>query len=110
MGVYLAQLNILIRVTGATRGIGARIALALSGAGADLVLVQRNDSNTSTRDEIRGKGGPDGKGGKAEIVVCDLGDKTQVGGLIAKVTGEMGRTLDIVVNCGKSPSRLLFCQ
>ncbi|ORX36864.1 hypothetical protein BD324DRAFT_627480 [Kockovaella imperatae] len=87
-------------VTGATRGIGARLALALSKAGADLILVQRNESNTSTREQVRSSGGPEGKGGKADIVVCDLADKDQVGGLIEKVTKGMGRELDIVVNCG----------
>ncbi|GFZ44184.1 hypothetical protein JCM24511_01905, partial [Saitozyma sp. JCM 24511] len=87
-------------ITGGTRGIGARMALALSKAGADLILVQRNDTNTTTRDQIRAEGGIEGKGGKADIVVCDLADRKDVAGLIPKVTGEMGRVLDIVVNCG----------
>jgi 2-deoxy-D-gluconate 3-dehydrogenase len=82
------------RLTGATRGIGANLALALSKAGADLILVQRNNTNTTTLDLVKSSGG------KADIVVCDLADKVAVGGLIGKVTGEMGRKLDIVVNCG----------
>lgn len=73
------------------------MALALSKAGADVILVQRNDTNTTTRDQLRSEGG-----GKADIVVCDLSSKEDVGGLIAEVTGEMGRVLDIVVNCGMS--------
>jgi 2-deoxy-D-gluconate 3-dehydrogenase len=77
------------------------MALALSKAGADLILVQRNNTNTSTQDLIKKEGGFDGKGGKADIVVCDLGDKKDVAELIPHVTGEMGRTLDIVVNCGE---------
>jgi 2-deoxy-D-gluconate 3-dehydrogenase len=77
------------------------MALALSKAGADLILVQRNDTNTATRDQIRAEGGIDSKGGKADIVVCDLADRKDVAGLIPKVTGEMGRVLDIVVNCGE---------
>lgn len=82
------------RITGATRGIGARLALALSKAGADLILVQRNDTNTATKEAI------EKAGGKADIVVCDLSSKEDVGKLIPRVTGELGRTLDIVVNCG----------
>jgi short-subunit dehydrogenase len=82
------------RITGATRGIGARLALALSKAGADLILIQRDESNTTTRDTIRKAGG------KADIVVCDLSDKVEVAKLIPKVTGELGRVLDVVVNCG----------
>jgi 2-deoxy-D-gluconate 3-dehydrogenase len=87
-------------LTGATRGIGANLALAISKAGADLILVQRNSTNTTTADVVKAQGGLNGQGGKADIVVCDLADKVAVGGLIGKVTGEMGRTLDIVVNCG----------
>jgi 2-deoxy-D-gluconate 3-dehydrogenase len=81
-------------VTGGTRGIGAKIALALSKAGADLILVQRNTTNTATLDAIKAEGG------KADIVVCDLADKASVEKLIPHVTGELGRTLDIVINCG----------
>jgi 2-deoxy-D-gluconate 3-dehydrogenase len=89
-------------LTGATRGIGASLALALSKAGADLILVQRNNTNTATSDLVKSTGGLDQKGGKVDIVVCDLADKVAVGALIGKVTGELGRTLDIVVNCGES--------
>ena len=80
-------------ITGATRGIGARMALALSKAGADLILIQRDTTNTTTRDAITSAGG------KADIVTCDLSNKAQVSGLIAKVVSG-GRVLDIVVNCG----------
>ncbi|WRT66177.1 uncharacterized protein IL334_003130 [Kwoniella shivajii] len=81
-------------ITGATRGIGARMALALSKAGADVILVQRNTSNTTTKDEIVKSGG------KADIVVCDLSSSEDVSKLIPHVTGELKRTLDVVVNCG----------
>ncbi|KAK8864232.1 hypothetical protein IAR55_001478 [Kwoniella newhampshirensis] len=81
-------------ITGATRGIGSRMALALSKAGADIILVQRNTTNTATRDSIVSSGG------KADIVVCDLASAEQVSKLIPHVTKELGRTLDIVVNCG----------
>lgn len=82
------------RITGATRGIGARMALALSRAGADIILVQRNTTNTSTKETI------EKAGGKADIVVCDLASKDDVARLIPHVVGELKRTLDIVVNCG----------
>jgi NADPH:quinone reductase-like Zn-dependent oxidoreductase len=80
-------------ITGGTRGIGASMALALARAGADVVLVQRSTENAETHDQIKALGR------KVEIVVCDLADKVQVGGLIAKVV-EKGHVLDIVVNCG----------
>lgn len=81
-------------ITGATRGIGQRMAVALSKAGADVILVQRDTKNTATKDLI------EKEGGKADIVVADLADKESVGKLIPHVTGELGRVLDIVVNCG----------
>lgn len=87
------------------------MALALSRAGADLILVQRNDTNTTTRDQIRKDGGWEGKGGKADIAVCDLSDKADVAKLIPHVTSKdgMGRVLDVVVNCGGSLS-LICCS
>lgn len=90
---------LIYRITGGTRGIGAKIALALSKAGADLILVQRNTTNTQTKDAI------EAAGGKADIVVADLADKASIEQLIPHVTKELGRTLDIVVNCGESASR-----
>ncbi|WVF71658.1 2-deoxy-D-gluconate 3-dehydrogenase [Kwoniella sp. CBS 6097] len=81
-------------ITGATRGIGARMAIALAKAGADIILIQRDESNPSTRDAIRSSGG------KADIVVCDLSSAADVAKLIPHVTKDLGRTLDIVVNCG----------
>lgn len=75
------------------------MALALSKAGADLILVQRNTTNTATKDRIEKEGGAEGKGGKAEIVVCDLGDAASVSKLIPGVVAQ-GHVLDIVVNCG----------
>ncbi|KAL1408714.1 hypothetical protein Q8F55_005527 [Vanrija albida] len=86
-------------VTGATRGIGQRLALALSKAGADLILVQRNDTNVETKTLIEKEGGADGKGGKADIVVADLADAKSVSTIIPSVVAA-GRVLDIVVNCG----------
>lgn len=80
-------------ITGATRGIGADMALALSKAGADLILVQRDTSNTSTKERI------EAAGGRADIVVCDLSDAAAVAKLIPGVV-DSGRVLDIVVNCG----------
>jgi 2-deoxy-D-gluconate 3-dehydrogenase len=78
------------------------MALALSKAGADLILVQRNNTNTITKDLVERTGGWEGKGGKVDIVVCNLADKKDVAGLVPRVVGEMGRTLDIVINCGGS--------
>ncbi|KAL8346136.1 hypothetical protein RB598_000169 [Gaeumannomyces tritici] len=39
-------------VTGGTRGIGQAVAIGLAEAGADVLLVQRDESSTATRDAI----------------------------------------------------------
>ncbi|KAJ7497626.1 NAD-binding protein [Mycena latifolia] len=86
-------------VTGGTRGIGQKMALALAQAGADLVLVQRTLENrdTATQAEALGR--------RATLVQCDLADRAQLAGLVQRVTapkddGGMGLTIDILVNCG----------
>ncbi|KAI5455151.1 hypothetical protein NCC49_002420 [Naganishia albida] len=85
--------------TGATRGIGQAMAVALAKAGADIVLVQRSTENKETAQKI------EQAGRKATIAVCDLADNKAVKGLIKQVVGKpedggLGITLDIVVNCG----------
>lgn len=84
--------------TGATRGIGAKMAIALASAGAKVLLVQRSTENTATLDHIRSFEG------QAEIVVCDLSDAAAVKQLVRKVV-EAGHVLDIVVNCKTGGSR-----
>ncbi|KAK7000701.1 ATP-binding cassette transporter [Favolaschia claudopus] len=86
-------------VTGATRGIGQKLAVALAKAGADLILIQRspNDEETATQARQIGR--------KATIVQCDLADKAQLGAVVEKITGSteaggLGLTIDILVNCG----------
>lgn len=79
--------------TGATRGIGQAMALALARAGANVVLVQRSTENQETLEAVK-KMGREG-----QIVVCDLADNKAVKGLVRHVTAELGITLDIVVNC-----------
>lgn len=87
-------------ITGATRGIGQAMALALAKSGADIVLVQRSKENTETAKKI------EEAGRKATIVVCDLADDKAVKGLVKSVVSKdegLGIDLDIVVNC-----KLLF--
>lgn len=84
--------------TGATRGIGQAMAVALAKAGADIVLVQRSTENKETAQKI------EQAGRKATIAICDLADNKAVKGLIKQVVGKpedggLGITLDIVVNC-----------
>ncbi|GAM34212.1 short-chain dehydrogenase [Talaromyces pinophilus] len=77
-------------VTGATRGIGQAMAIALAEAGADIVLVQRNLDQTSTKKAI------ESVGRKCDIVTADLSDRKNVQGLIASVVND--HRIDIMVN------------
>ncbi|CAG7924365.1 unnamed protein product [Penicillium olsonii] len=79
-------------VTGGTRGIGQAMAIALAEAGADIILVQRDTTNTATKDEITRLGR------KAWIHVAELGDRQAVKGIIPAVTSQ-GLQPQILVNC-----------
>ncbi|EJD45413.1 NAD(P)-binding protein [Auricularia subglabra TFB-10046 SS5] len=88
----LAGQNVLI--TGATRGIGAACALALAQAGAATVLlVQRDHSNTTTRDAIAALGT------RVEIVECDLADIEAAKGIFPRALELAGGEIHILVNC-----------
>lgn len=79
-------------ITGGTRGIGQAMALSLAGAGADIILVQRNESNLETKHKI------EALGRKAFVYTADLADQESVGGLAAKILGD-GHDVDILVTC-----------
>ncbi|OGE55185.1 hypothetical protein PENARI_c005G00495 [Penicillium arizonense] len=79
-------------VTGGTRGIGQAMALALAEAGADVILVQRDNTNTVTKDEITRLGR------QAWIHVAELGDRQAVKNIIPAVTSQ-GLKPEILVNC-----------
>lgn len=81
-------------ITGATRGIGQSLALALAEAGADVVLIQRDDKNTSTKQQI------EKLGRKATIYTADLSVRDELRGLVKRVVSD-GHDIDILVNCGK---------
>lgn len=81
-------------ITGATRGIGQSLALALAEAGADLVLIQRPGSNDHTT-----KNGIEKLGRKAAIYEADLASAKDMKGLVKRIIDD-GHDLSILVNCG----------
>lgn len=75
-------------VTGAGRGIGADVAVALAEAGAEVVLVARSlPELTEVAEGVRRRGG------RARADACDLTDLTAVDALV----GRLDR-LDVLVN------------
>ncbi|OJJ06221.1 hypothetical protein ASPVEDRAFT_199968 [Aspergillus versicolor CBS 583.65] len=79
-------------VTGGTRGIGADMAIALAEAGADIILIQRDESNTATKQTI------EGLGKKAWIYTCDLASDQDVSGLTARILKD-SHDPSILVTC-----------
>ncbi|HNY65935.1 MAG TPA: SDR family oxidoreductase [Deltaproteobacteria bacterium] len=79
-------------VTGASRGIGEAIAITLADYGATCILVSRKaDALKGVADTIASRGG------KAEVIACNVGDLKQIEGLFAQIRERFGR-LDILIN------------
>ena len=79
-------------VTGASRGIGQVIAVALAGAGADVALAARTeDGLADTAEQV------DALGRRAVILPTDVTDQESVAATVAAAIEELG-WLDIVVN------------
>ena len=79
-------------VTGASRGIGQVIAVALAGAGADLALVARSeDGLADTAEQISALGR------KAVIIPADVTEPEPVAAAVGTAIDQLG-AVDIVVN------------
>jgi len=78
-------------ITGASRGIGAAVAVRFAAEGAHVILAARDVKGLeATDDAIRAKGG------KATLVPCDVRDSSLIEDL-ARQVGERFGHLDIVV-------------
>ncbi|KAK4149153.1 hypothetical protein C8A00DRAFT_38248, partial [Chaetomidium leptoderma] len=79
-------------VTGGTRGIGKAVAIALAEAGADILLVQRDESSTDTLHAVRALGRD------ALIYTADLSSADDVAKLVPRILAD-GKQIRILVNC-----------
>lgn len=87
----LLESNVAI-VTGASRGIGQAIAVALGGEGATVVLSGRAEADLAqTASLVRAAGGA------AQIVPAELADEQAIRNLVARTADRFGR-LDVLVN------------
>ncbi|KLU85456.1 hypothetical protein MAPG_04480 [Magnaporthiopsis poae ATCC 64411] len=80
-------------VTGGTRGIGQAMAVALAEAGADIISIQRDESNLETKKQV------EALGRKATVYTCDLSCQEAVEKLAGRVLGD-GHDVSILVTCG----------
>jgi NAD(P)-dependent dehydrogenase (short-subunit alcohol dehydrogenase family) len=85
-------------VTGASRGIGKAIAMALSGAGASVVLAARGaEALEAAGAELRAHGGT------VATVPTDVTDLEQVRRLVGRAVDEFGALDVLVSNAGSAP-------
>jgi 2-dehydro-3-deoxy-D-gluconate 5-dehydrogenase len=81
-------------ITGCTRGIGAAMAVALSSAGATILLAQRDVTNTTTKSHI------ETTGGTAHIYKCDISDSSSVAALLPAVLADGHKPTILVTAAG----------
>jgi len=82
-------------ITGASKGLGKAMALALGSAGARLALVSRNvEQLTTTAEAVRALGA------EAEVFVADVTDEQQVKQLETAVLNKFGKVHILINNAG----------
>jgi NAD(P)-dependent dehydrogenase (short-subunit alcohol dehydrogenase family) len=99
-------------VTGASRGIGKGLALGLAEQGAKVVCAAR-----SLTTAVEGIGGTvndtvnaiTDAGGTALAVQCDIGQETDITGLIEATVKEFGR-IDSLINNATAPTHASFAE
>ena len=80
-------------ITGASKGLGKAMALALAEAGAAIALVSRDEAKLNeVAAEIRAGGN------RAEVFVADVSDEAQVARVSTEVAASFGGTLQILIN------------
>ncbi len=90
-------------ITGASKGLGKTMALALGEAGAKLALVSRDERRlTETAGLIREAGG------EAEVYPVDVTDQAQVEALAGKVMERFGKVEILVNNAGINVRKTLL--
>lgn len=82
-------------VTGAGRGIGRAIALALADRGLDVAVLGRGEEHiTSIAEEIRGRGR------RALPITCDVSHADELNPASKRVLSELGTPIVVIPNAG----------
>jgi len=85
-----------VLVTGASRGLGAAMALQLAAEGAHVVAAARSADSLS---EVAARGDR-----RISTVACDMRDETAVVGLVGEVVARHGRIDGLINNAGIAPA------
>ena len=89
-----------IMVTGATRGVGAELALALAQEGAHVVIVGRDgDAGEKVAENIRSAGLA------ASVAVADVTRENDIDAAVQSVLDEYGRIDTLICAAGTSAGR-----
>ena len=91
-------------VTGASRGIGRAIAIALSHAGA-LVVVNYRDNQTAAEESLSAIRA---QGGQGELCPFDIADEGQIEGAVKKIVDGHEKVDIVVNNAGVTVDNLLM--
>ena len=91
-------------VTGASRGIGRAIAIALSRAGA-LVVVNYRDNQTAAEESLSAIRA---QGGRGELCPFDIADEGQIEEAVKKIVDGHGKVDIVVNNAGVTVDNLLM--
>jgi NAD(P)-dependent dehydrogenase (short-subunit alcohol dehydrogenase family) len=99
-------------VTGASRGIGRGLAVGLGAAGAKVVCAARTTADHPS--ELPGTieetvATIKANGGDALAVRCDIGNASDITGLVDETLAKYGR-VDVLVNNAMTPTRGLFSE
>lgn len=89
-------------VTGASRGIGRAIALALAEAGADVVPAARSEETLETVVD-----GIEQRGGESLLQPTDVTDESEIRELFEQINEELGPVNVLVNNAGINPEDAL---
>ncbi|MEW2354439.1 SDR family oxidoreductase [Spirillospora sp. NPDC029432] len=85
-----------VLVTGASRGLGAAIALQLAAEGAHVVAAARSRESL---EDVAARGG-----GRISVVEADMRDEAAVAGLADEVVARHGRIDGLINNAGIAPA------
>ena len=82
-------------ISGASKGLGRAMALALSEAGAAIALVSRDaEKLQKVKQEI------ESSGGKAQVFVADVANEEKVRGLESEISDRLGKVQILINNAG----------